>query len=175
MDIKVNRFSGYKMNKDPKINDVVDKFINLKYWDADGWSTIYYMSIENIKKEWKFMDDKFLNDYGDSTSHNLNKTKTSDKLKGVFDFIEKKDKKESPYTLESTIKTLEPNTIYPGKVGFGVLDKKGNIVLVPYPADIDDKTGDLGLFITDVKDGGIFTWNDNLEKKMKKDDNDFVI
>ena len=76
MDIKVNRLSGYKVDNDPKTTASVDKIINLKYWDTDGWSTMYDMSIEDMKKKWKSMDDEFLSVYGDSTSHNLNNTKS---------------------------------------------------------------------------------------------------
>ena len=172
MDIKVNRLSGYKVDNDPKTTASVDKIINLKYWDTDGWSTMYDMSIEDMKKKWKSMDDEFLSVYGDSTSHNLNNTEKSDKLKGVFDFIEKKDKKESPYTLQSTIETIKPNTIYPGKVGFGILDKKGNVVIVPYPGGIDNVNGGVLSPINNVRDGGIFTWDNNVEKNM---DDGFII
>tara|TARA_R110000737_G_scaffold302255_1_gene309359 strand:+ start:1080 stop:1598 length:519 start_codon:yes stop_codon:yes gene_type:complete len=172
MDIKVNRLSGYKVDNDPKIIAAVDKTINAEWWDAEGWSTMYDMSIEDMKKEWKSMDDEFLQIHGDSTSHNLNKTEKGEKLKGVFDFIEKKDKYESPYTLQSIIKTIKPNTIYPGKVGFGILDKKGNVVLVPYPGGMNDISGEVLSPINNVRDGGIFTWDDNVEKNMS---DDFII
>jgi hypothetical protein len=172
MDIKVNRLSGYKVDNDPKIIAAIDKTINQEWWDAEGWSTMYDMSIEDMKKEWKSMDDEFLQVHGDSTSHNLNKTEKGEKLKGVFDFIEKKDKKESPYTLQYTIATIKPNTIYPGKVGFGILDKKGNVVIVPYPGGIDNINGGVLSPISNVRDGGIFTWDNNVEKNM---DDGFII
>ena len=168
MDIQIDRFKDYKVVESPKSAQLVDSSINNGWWQNDGWSTMYDTDPENFKK--------ILPSWGGDISRGLETLKfkqpseISNKLQGVFDFIEKKEGKANPLKAEAESKEVfsDPKALYPGKLGFGYINDEGKVETFPYPVSglEVEMTGEFKSYITDVKDGGIVVWDDSLEKEQ---------
>ena len=173
MDIQIDKFKDYKVVKNPKAAQIIDSSINRNWWDADGWSTMYDSTPENFKKSLPSGWDTSSIKRGLDTLSFKQPSKISDKLQGVFDFIEKKEGKVNPLKAESKSKEIfsDPKVLYPGKLGFGYINDEGDIEIFPYPASGShlEEHGDVKSYITNVKDGGIVVWNTALENKYEKD------
>ena len=175
MDIQIDRFKDYKVVKNPEAAKIIDSSINKEWWNNDGWSTMYDYSTEEFKKllpSW----DKGIS-YAVNSISFKQPSEGSDKLQGVFDFLEKKEGKPNPLKAES--KTTEmfsnPKSLYAGKLGFGYINDNGKIQIFPYPmsgTEIEN-TGELKSYIVDIKDGGVMVWNDALEREY--DSEDYII
>ena len=168
MDIQIDKFKDYKVIKDPKAAQLVDSSINNSWWQNDGWSTMYDMDVEEFKK--------ILPSWSGGISRGLETlsfkkpSKISDKLQGVFDFIEKKEGKENPLKAKERANEIfsDPKALYVGKLGFSYINDQGDVETFPYPVSgiYTEEEGDFKSYITDVKDGGIVVWNDSLEKEI---------
>jgi len=181
MDIQIDRFKDYKVIKDPKSAQIVDSSINNAWWNNDGWSTMYDTDPEDFKK--------ILPNWGGSIYRGIETlsfkrpSEKSDKLQGVFDFIEKKEGKANPLKAETESKELfsDPKALYIGKLGFGYINDEGEVATFPYPSSgLElEATGQFKTYITDIKDGGVVVWNDSLEKeqvsKFKGEDSDYIL
>ena len=132
------------------------------------------MGVEEFKKflpsKWDTFDIK-------RARHNLafkNPSEISDKLQGVFDFLAKKEGKPNPLKAEAESKEIfsDPKALYPGRLGFGYINDKGNVEIFPYPVSgiETEQSGDLKSYITDIKDGGVVVWNTALEKANDPDE-----
>lgn len=169
MAIKVNRFKDYKVINTPETSQIVDNAINQEWWGDDGWSVMYDLSSPEFKSElsnWNFKTQ--LSDF-----KSIQPTEESDKLQGVLDFLEKKEGKLNPLKNYERSKEMisNPKAIYVGKLGFSYINSMGDPTLFPYPASgksLEDE-GEIESYISDVKDGGVFIWNDALEQKFPDD------
>ena len=172
MDIQIDKFKDYKVIKDPKAAQLVDSSINNSWWQNDGWSTMYDMDVEEFKK--------ILPSWSEGISRGLETlsfkrpSKITNKLQGVFDFLDKKEGKPNPLKAEAESKEIfsDPKALYPGKLGFGYLNDKGNVEIFPYPVSGVqlENDGDIKSYITDVKDGGIVVWDTAFEKTYDPDE-----
>ena len=169
MDIQIDKFKDYKVIKDPKAAQLVDSSINIEWWNNDGWSTMYDSTPEDFKKLLPNKWDTFDIRRGTSNIEFKQPSEISDKLQGVFDFLDKKEGKANPLKAEAESKEIfsNPKALYPGKLGFGYINNKGKVEIFPYPASglALEYDGDIKSYITDVKDGGIVVWDDNPYKK----------
>jgi hypothetical protein len=168
MDIQINKFKDYKVVNNPKSSQIIDGSINGEWWDAEGWSSMYDMSAKEFKKhlpDWS-------RDISQITSQLEFKqpSETSNKLQGVFDFLEKKEGRENPLKAEEESNEIfsDPKALYAGKKGFGWINDKGNVEVFPYPASGNtmEEEGELKFYITGFKDGGVAVWNDALEQEQ---------
>ena len=170
MDIQIDRFKDYKVIKDPKSAQLVDSSINTSWWQNDGWSTMYDMDVEDFKE--------ILPSWGGDIYRGLETlsfkrpSKITDKLQGVFDFLDKKEGKPNPLKAETESKEAfsDPKALYVGKLGFGYINDQGDVETFPYPASglAAEIFGENKSYITDVKDGGVVVWDDSLEKEIIK-------
>mgnify|MGYP003140631569 CR=1 FL=1 len=170
MDIQIDKFKDYKVIKDPKSAQLVDSSINNSWWQNDGWSTMYDMGVDEFKE---FLPSKWDAFDIERARHNLafkKPSKISDKLQGVFDFLDKKEGKPNPLKAEAESKEAfsDPKALYVGKLGFGYINDQGDVETFPYPASglAAEYDGANKSYITDVKDGGVVVWDDSLEKKV---------
>jgi hypothetical protein len=174
MDIKVDYFDGYKVDKNPKTARIVDNSINKTYWESDGWSTMYDVEVDDMKNKWKNLKDSDIKYMGDSLEFPT-PTSRSKKLDGIFDFITKKDGYEHPAKAGEHAEILfKPNTLYPGTIGFAVVIGKGDdsyLTFIPYPTSTkgNEELGEIQNFITGIKDNGVFIWDTNLENRYEDD------
>ena len=89
MDIQIERFKDYKVIKDPKSAQIIDSSVNNSWWQDDGWSTMYDADPEDFAKS--------LPSWGLDIKRGLDiikfkkPSKITDKLQGVFDFLDKMD------------------------------------------------------------------------------------
>jgi|TARA_R100000455_G_C6203704_1_gene73588 hypothetical protein len=170
MDIQIDKFKDYKVIKDPKSAQLVDSSINNSWWQNDGWSTMYDMDVEDFKE--------ILPSWGGGISRGLETlrfkqpSKITNKLQGVFDFLDKKEGKPNPLKAEAESKEAfsDPKALYVGKLGFGYINDQGDVETFPYPASglAAEYDGENKPYITDVKDGGVVVWDDSLEKEIIK-------
>lgn len=169
MAIKVNRFKDYKVINTPETSQMVDNNINKQWWENEGWSIMYDLSFPEFKSKlsnWDFT--RQLSDF-----ESIQPTEESDKLQGVLDFLEKKEGKLNPLKDYERSKEMisNPKAIYVGKLGFAYINSMGDLTLFPYPASgrsLEDE-GEIESYISDVKDGGVFIWDDALEQKFPDD------
>jgi hypothetical protein len=181
MDIQIDKFKGYKVIKNPKSAQLVDSSINNGWWNNDGWSTMYDEDVEGFKKILPSWGGNIYR--GIETLSFKQPSKISDKLQGVFDFIEKKEGKSNPLKAETESKEIlsDPKALYVGKLGFGYINDEGKVKTFPYPVSgLElETTGNFKSYISDVKDGGVVVWNDSLEKeqvsKFPAVDSDYII
>jgi len=182
MVIQVDRFKGYKVVNNPRAAQIVDNSINETWWEQDGWSSMYDMHPLDFKPKLQSWTKDIYR-----TSERISfktKSEKSDELQGVFDFLEKKEGKLNPLNAKKEAAGIfnNPKALYPGKLGFGYITSQkdqehanttGNntghhLMAWPYPASIDQlPNGSLQLYITNIKDGGVFIWNDALEQEYK--------
>ena len=170
MDIQIDRFKDYKVIKDPKVAQLVDSSINNAWWQNDGWSTMYDEDPEGFKEILPSWSGNIYR--GLETLRFKQPSKISNKLQGVFDFIEKKEGKANPLKAETESKEAfsDPKALYVGKLGFGYINDEGKVETFPYPVSglEVEATGEFKSYITDVKDGGIVVWDDSLKKEQIK-------
>ena len=168
MDIQIDRFKDYKVVKNPKSAQLVDSSLNNEWWQNDGWSTMYDTDPENFKKALPGWGDDILRAL--DTIRFKQPSKISNKLQGVFDFLDKKEGKANPLKAEAESKEIfsDPKALYPGKLGFGYINDKGDVEVFPYPVSgLElENMGELKSYITGIKDGGVVVWNDSLEKEQ---------
>ena len=170
MDIQIDRFKDYKVIKDPKSAQIIDSSVNNSWWQDDGWSTMYDADPEDFAKS--------LPSWGLDIKRGLDiikfkkPSKVTDKLQGVFDFLDEKEGKPNPLKAEEESKEVfsDPKALYPGKLGFGYIMDEGDVGVFPYPmSGLEiEANGELKSYITDVKDGGVVVWNDSLKKEIMK-------
>jgi hypothetical protein len=186
-DIRVNAFKDYRVERDPKIASVVDAQLSAEYWGADGGpSDMWDMSMSEFKDQLPNIDlgfDKFTTRRKDGKTYKVYTaaqplkvrkiTKNYRRLEKVFDFLEKREGKLNPLKIERKVANgMEPGVIYPGKEGFVFInpDKGDNVELIPYPLSMGEyELRKYTFYITDIKDGGVFVWNDALERKYEDD------
>lgn len=203
MVIQVDRFKGYKVVNNPRAAQIVDNSINETWWEQDGWSSMYDMHLLDFKSKLQ----SWTKDIHGKAERIPFKTKSekTDELQGVFDFLEKKEGKLNPLNAKKEAAGIfnNPKALYPGKLGFGYITshkdqehtntrgawRSGNnmghhLMAWPYPAShmsvecmrIDPNRT---FYITNIKDGGVFIWNDALEQEWKKvhhdDPDEFII
>lgn len=181
MDIQIDKFKDYKVVNNPKAAQIIDSSINLNWWDNEGWSYMYDSTPKDFKKLLSSGWDTSGITRGLETLSFKRPSEISDKLQGVFDFIEKKEGKANPLKAEEVFS--DPKALYPGKLGFGYINDEGEIKTFPYPASglKIENTGEIVFYITGIKDGGIVVWNDALEKNYAlnygsgKDGEDYII
>lgn len=182
-DIRVNAFKDYRVDRNPKIARIVDSEVEKEWWNSDGWSTMYDVEVEEFRK--KLPNADFLGSGGainraGSFMKTMNNTKSYQRLENVFNFIKKRDGYSNPMDSEKEIKEMmKPGVLYPGRQGFGFIRPGSNApFFVPYPAsrrhlestgmeDHDSILNGGALYITDIKEGGVFVWNDALEAKYE--------
>jgi len=171
MAIKVNRFKDYKVINTPKTSQMVDNNLNRQWWGNDGWSTMYDLSSPEFKSKlsnWDFATLAVISNF-ESTQP----TEKSDKLQGVLDFLEKKEGKLNPLRDYERSKEMisNPKAIYVGKRGFAYINSMGNPSIFPYPVSGKSLEGEGSIksYISDIKDGGVFIWDDALEQKFPDD------
>ena len=184
-DIRVNFFKDYRVDRNPKIARKVDSEVEKEWWNNEGWSDMYGMEVEEFKD--KFPNANFLGSGGvmnrvGSFMMKMNNTKNYQKLENVFNFIKNKDGYANPMDSEKEMKEMmKPGVLYPGKQGFGFVKPlppslKNRInapFFVPYPASnnylqnvgLEDNSNE-GFYIKDIKEGGVFVWNDELENRF---------
>ena len=179
-DIRVNYFKDYRVDRNPKIASKVDSEVEKEWWNNEGWSDMYGMEIEEFKKE---LPNSNFSWYGGAMNRvgsflkEMNNTKNYRKLENVFNFIKNKDGYTNPMDSAKEMKEMmKPGVLYPGKQGFGFI-RPGNFdrnvpFFVPYPASTRhlEESGledGRGFYIKDIKDGGVFVWNDALEAQYK--------
>jgi len=180
-DIRVNAFKDYRVERNPKVAQTIDNTINREWWNAEGWSDMYGQDVEKFKKELpraKGIGQSDLFVKAGSAMASYKRTKNYQKLEKIFDFIEQKEGYVNPTRAdEETEKAMKPGVIYLGELGFGFVRKGLNNTEVPYffPFPISQRHMEedgyealkQGRYITDIKDGGIFVWNDALEAQYK--------
>ena len=170
MDIQIDRFKDYKVVKDPKSAQLIDSSINTGWWQNDGWSTMYDTDPEYFAEKLKSWSGVVLRAL--ETLSFKRPSKITDKLQGVFDFLDKKEGKPNPLKAETESKEAfsDSKALYVGKLGFGYINDQGDVETFPYPVSgiYSEEEGDFKSYITDVKDGGIVVWNDSLEKEIIK-------
>ena len=183
MDIQIDRFKDYKVIKDPKSAKLVDDSVNNSWWQNDGWSTMYDTDAADFIFELPSWGGDIYR--GLETLKFKRPSKVTNKLQGVFDFLEKKEGKANPLKAEAESKEAfsDPKALYVGKRGFGYINDEGKVETFPYPVSgLElEATGNLKSYITDVKDGGVVVWNDSLEKEILSQfspdavDSDYII
>jgi len=167
MDIQIDKFKDYQVVNTPKVTQIIDGSINKEWWDAEGWSSMYDMSAQKFKEGLPGWD----RDISSAVTPLLFKqsSEESDKLQGVFYFLEKKEGRENPLKAEAESNYIftNPKALYVGKLGFGYINDKGKIEVFPYPASNEaaNEDGETKLYITGVKDRGVVVWNDALEQE----------
>tara|TARA_Y100000034_G_scaffold50517_1_gene62235 strand:- start:776 stop:1372 length:597 start_codon:yes stop_codon:yes gene_type:complete len=183
-DIRVNAFKDYRVERNPKVAQTIDNTINREWWDAGGAYTpeMYGEDVKNFKKELPKADLHKGLFVRAGSFMNIFRTENYQKLEKVFDFIEQKEGYVNPIREdERTKEIMKPGVIYLGELGFGVVKYKNNMAkkgglfvevpyFVPFPVSqrfLEEEELEIskGTLITDIKDGGIFVWNDALEAK----------
>ena len=149
--------------------DLAEKILNaIKQKNNDLFSSKQYMLVSPYITAL----EKYINEPENTDVSQLKE------VEKVFDFIEQKEGYVNPTRAdEETEKAMKPGVIYLGELGFGFVRKGLNNTEVPYffPFPISQRHMEedgyealkQGRYITDIKDGGIFVWNDALEAQYK--------
>lgn len=172
--IQVPELKGYKVIKDSKLSQLVDESVNKNWWNDEGWSSMYEMSYQELIDSLK-SGDFLTQNRGLANSLDIKASEfdediddgTQERLKQVFDFLEKKENKSNPTrdkTQDPELKSfLKDDVIVVGKKGFSIFDKTSskmdpNILIYPYPTDglISEYQGQEEPFIIDILDNGVF-------------------
>ena len=193
-DIRVNAFKDYRVERDPKIASVVDDQISTEYFGNDGGpSDMYDMEVSEFKSQLPNVNSSFEGFTALKSGRTfrvyspiqplkvLDNTKNYRRLEKVFDFLEKREGKQNPLKAsKEVVNKIKLGVLYPGKYGFGLSnpntfpDESTPIRFIPYPISLWHHQNNGGSdwiqpYITDVKDGGVFVWNDALEREIKDD------
>lgn len=191
--IQVPELKGYKVIKNPTLTTVIDRVINKKWWNDEGWSTMYdasYQEIYDLLKSGDFLENRLhLADESIPSPSEFDEDiseENKERLKQVFAFLEKQENKPDPTTDNRNNPELalfeKDNTIIVGNKGFSIVDKSGRYgdkfanraQAYPYPCDgvILEYLGEAYPIIEDILDGGVFvlkTIDDMLEVYKSKD------
>jgi len=167
--IQIPELKGYKAIKNPALTTVIDRIINNRWWNNEGWSTMYdarYQEFYDLLKSGNFLENSLLlaskmnsapAEFGEDISE-----ENKERLKQVFDFLEKKENKPNPTTDRSNDPEFglfeKDNTIIVGNMGFSIVDKSGRPQTYPYPSDgvALEYLGENYFIIEDILDDGVF-------------------
>lgn len=191
--IQVPELKGYKVIKNPTLTAVIDRTVNKKWWNSDGWSDMYsarYQEFYDLLKSGDFLKNRLhLADESITAPAEFDEDiskENKERLKRVFDFLEKKENQPNPTIDRSNDPELslfkKDNTIIVGNKGFSIVDKSGRYggefanraQSYPYPCDgvISEYLGEEYPIVEDILDGGVFvlkTIDDVLEVYKSKD------
>lgn len=192
--IQIPELKGYKVIKNPTLTTVVDRTINDKWWNPNGgWSTMYdarYQEFYDLLKSGNFLENRLpLADETNSAPAEFDEDiseENKERLKQVFNFLEKKENKPNPTTDRSNDPEFglfeKDNTIIVGNMGFSIVNKSGRYgdkfanrpQTYPYPSDgvILEYLGENYSIIEDILDDGVFVLksiDDMLEVYKSKD------
>lgn len=191
--IQVPELKGYKVIKNPTLTTAIDRAINDKWWNNQGWSSMYdayYQEFYDLLKSGDFLKKK-LHLAGESNpsppgfDEDISE-EDKERLKQVFAFLEKKEKRPDPTVDRRNDPEFglfeKDNTIIVGNKGFSIVDKSGRYggefanrpQAYPYPCDgvILEYSGENYTIIEDILDDGVFvlkTVEDMLEVYKSKD------
>lgn len=177
MEIQSKKFKDYKVSKDPAVTKAIDNHINKEWYSEGSPEGTWDMTANEFQKYLETKDDFGWFDQV-SVIELPKSTKISNKLNGVLDFLEKKENKPNPLKQFDTLNSLnkKDKILYVGKYGVGWFDEKNPnslpLLTLPYPINIETLNANMGVnqtYIKDVKDGGIFVWNDQYANQF--DDN----
>ena len=183
--IQVPELKGYKAIKNPTLTPLIDSTINSKWWNSDGWSTMYdarYQDLYDLLKSGDFLKNAYLGSELNSDPFGFDEDiseENQERLSQVFDFLEKKERKPSPIVDRSNDPEFDlfkkKNTIIVGKKGFRVASRADRgAQTYPYPCDgvIDEYLGEQYSIVEDILDDGVFVLksiDDMLEVYKSKD------
>jgi hypothetical protein len=179
--IQVPELKGYKAIKSPTLTSIIDGSINSSWWSVEGWSTMYdarYQEFYDLLKSGDFFEkNQYLAGKSNSDPAGFDEDvseENKERLKQVFAFLEKKEKKPDPTVDRSNDPEFslfkKKNTIIVGKKGFRI----GGAQTYPYPCDgvILEYLGQEYPIIEDILDDGVFVLksiDDMLEVYKSKD------
>ena len=189
--IQVPELKGYKAIKNPTLTTIIDNTINNKWWNDEGWSTMYdalYQEFYDLLKSGDFLKNR-LHLAGELISKPGKfdeDLEDKERLKQVFAFLEKHENKPDPTDDKRNNPELalfeKDNTIIVGNKGFSIVDKSGRYgdefanrpQAYPYPCDgvMLEYLGEEYPIVEDILDGGVFvlkTVDDMLEVYKSKD------
>ena len=184
--IQVPELKGYKAIKNPTLTPLIDSTINSRWWNTDGWSTMYdarYQDFYDLLKSGDFLKNTSylgselnINPFGfdeDISEEN------QERLKQVFAFLEKKERKPNPTVDKSNDPEFDlfkkKNTIIIGNKGFRVASRADRgAQTYPNPCDgvMSEYLGEEYSIIEDILDDGVFVLksiDDMLEVYKSKD------
>ena len=183
--IQVPELKGYKAIKNPTLTPLIDSTINSKWWNSEGWSTMYdarYQDLYDLFKSGDFLKNAYLGSELNSDPFGFDEDiseENQERLKQVFDFLEKKERKPNPTVDKSNDPEFDlfkkKNTIIVGKKGFRVASRADRgAQTYPYPCDgvILEYVGEDYSIIEDILDDGVFilkSIDDMLEVYKSKD------
>ena len=183
--IQVPELKGYKAIKNPTLTPLIDSTINSKWWNSEGWSTMYdvrYQDLYDLFKSGDFLGNSYLSSELNSDPFGFDEDiseENKERLSQVFDFLEKKERKPSPIVDRSNDPEFDlfkkKNTIIVGKKGFRVASRadRGSQTY-PYPCDgvLSEYLGEVYSIVEDILDDGVFVLksiDDMLEVYKSKD------
>jgi len=175
--IQVPELKGYKAIKNSTLTPIIDKTVNNRWWNSDGWSSMYdarYQEFYDLLKSGDFLKNRLhLADESNPAPSKFDKDiseENQERLKQVFAFLEKKEKRFDPTAdrrNDPEVKLFEKdNTIIVGNMGFSIVDKSGRYgdefanraQAYPYPCDgiISEWLGQEYSIVEDILDDGVF-------------------
>ena len=183
--IQVPELKGYKAIKNPTLTPIIDSTIDSRWWNSDGWSTMYdsrYQDFYDLLKSGDFLKNRsYLASELKTTPFGFDENiseENKERLKQVFAFLEKKERKPNPTVDKSNDPEFslfkKKNTIIVGKKGFRVASADRGAQTYPYPCDgvILEYLGQDYSIIEDILDNGVFVLksiDDMLEVYKSKD------
>ena len=183
--IQVPELKGYKAIKNPTLTPLIDSTINSKWWNSEGWSTMYdvrYQDLYDLFKSGDFLGNSYLSSELNSDPFGFDEDiseENQERLSQVFDFLEKKERKPSPIVDRSNDPEFDlfkkKNTIIVGKKGFRVASRADRgAQTYPYPCDgvMNEYLGEVYSIVEDILDDGVFilkSIDDMLEVYKSKD------
>lgn len=183
--IQVPELKGYKAIKNPTLTPLIDSTINSKWWNSEGWSTMYdarYQDLYDLFKSGDFLGNSYLGSELNSDPFGFDEDiseENKERLSQVFDFLEKKERKPSPIVDRSNDPEFDlfkkKNTIIIGKKGFRVASRADRgAQTYPYPCDgvMNEYLGEIYSIVEDILDDGVFVLksiDDMLEVYKSKD------
>lgn len=183
--IQVPELKGYKAIKNPTLTPLIDSTINSKWWNSEGWSTMYdarYQDLYDLFKSGDFLGNSYLSSELNSDPFGFDEDiseENKERLSQVFDFLEKKERKPSPIVDRSNDPEFDlfkkKNTIIVGKKGFRVASRADRgAQTYPYPCDgvMNEYLGEIYSIVEDILDDGVFVLksiDDMLEVYKSKD------
>ena len=184
--IQVPELKGYKAIKNPTLTPIIDSTIDSRWWNSDGWSTMYdsrYQDFYDLLKSGDFLKNRsYLASELKTTPFGFDQDiseENQERLSQVFDFLEKKERKPSPIVDRSNDPEFDlfkkKNTIIVGKKGFRVASRADRgAQTYPYPCDgvLSEYLGEVYSIVEDILDDGVFVLksiDDMLEVYKSKD------
>ena len=184
--IQVPELKGYKAIKNPTLTPIIDSTIDSRWWNSEGWSTMYdarYQDFYDLLKSGDFLKNRsYLASKLKTTPFGFDEDiseENQERLSQVFDFLEKKERKPSPIVDRSNDPEFDlfkkKNTIIVGKKGFRVASRADRgAQTYPYPCDgvLSEYLGEVYSIVEDILDDGVFVLksiDDMLEVYKSKD------